>query len=321
MQDKIKLIIIMGLLAMLAVSIFIGLKTYASRRALELERNSLRDENDALVKKIEEAIKERKQLQDKANELSNDLDKASKEKQDIQQQYTLIAKERDDLSEKIKALQKNNELLRGDLSNLQREKQRLGQRLEDNLAPIRNENDQLKQQLDKINALKSSLEADLGKLKGEKSDLERKLNQVDSVLQQNLTKYKYLSVKEQLDAMSGGGTTQAQAAEPTQPEKDSVELPPIVVKPQAQSKPETPLRMKKAIPAKPMGTVLELNKDNKFVIVDLGVETGIKLGDTFKVYRQGNPIATIEVIQIRQSISACDIKEEITPIESGDIVR
>ncbi|MBI3990674.1 MAG: hypothetical protein HY350_00845 [Candidatus Omnitrophica bacterium] len=321
MQDKIKLIIIVGLLAMLAASIFIGLQTYASRRALELERNSLRDENEALVKKIEEVIKAKKELQDKANVLNNDLDKASKEKQDIQQRYELIAKERDGFSEKIKALEKNNELLRGDLSNLQREKQRLGQRLEDNLAPIRNENDQLKQQLDKLNTLKSNLEADLGKIKGEKSDLERKLNQVDTVLQQALTKYKYLSVKEQLDAISGAGTPQAEAAEPMQPEKDSVELSPIVVKPQAQSKPEIPLRLKKTVPAKPMGTVLEINKETQFVIVDLGVETGIKLDDVFKVYRQGNQIATIEVIQVRQSISACDIKEEMTPIEAGDIVR
>jgi len=48
---------------------------------------------------------------------------------------------------------------------------------------------------------------------------------------------------------------------------------------------------------------------------------GAKLGDTFKVYKQGNPIATVEVIQVRQSIAACDIKEETTPIEAGDIVR
>lgn len=313
---------------MLVVSIFIGLQTYTLKRSLEAERNKLKNENEILAKRAEEAIQERKQIQEKADALISDLDKASKEKQDFQQQYMLIAKERDDLSEKIKTLQKNNELLRGDLSNLQREKQRLGQRLEDNLAPIKDENDKLKQQLDKLSALKSSLEADLEKTKGEKSGLERKLSQIDSVLQQSLTRFKYFTIKEQLDSIAGTGTAaaqpQAQTAQPlksTQLDKDSVVLPPIIVKPQAESKPETPLRLKNNIYSKPIGTVLELNKENKFIIVDLGLEGGIKLGDTFEVYKQGNPIATIEVIQVRQSISACDIREEMMPVEVGDIVR
>ena len=56
------------------------------------------------------------------------------------------------------------------------------------------------------------------------------------------------------------------------------------------------------------------------MVIDLGQDSGIKLGDTFKVYREDKTVATLEVIQARQSISACDIKEEIRPIEVGDIV-
>ena len=57
------------------------------------------------------------------------------------------------------------------------------------------------------------------------------------------------------------------------------------------------------------------------MIVDLGQDAGIKMGDIFNVYRQGVPIATIEVVQVRQSLCAGDIKEEITAIEAGDTVR
>jgi len=317
----------MGLAVMLAVSIFSGLQTYSSKKAMELERNGLRNENQALASKVEEIAKERRQLQEKVSALSSDLDKASQDKQDIQKRYELIIKERDDLVEKLKTLQKNNEKLRGDLNNLTREKQRLGQSLESNLAPLRDENTQLKQQLGNLNSLKTKLEGELGQLKEEKSDFQRRLNQIDALLEQKLTRLRYLSIKDELDAIRGGSSTAetqslaVQAPGPSQPEKESIELPPIVVRPQSQPQPEKPIWQKKGSAAKPTGTVLELNKENKFVIIDLGQDVGTKLGDTFKVYKQGNPIANIEVIQVRQSISACDIKEEIIPIEAGDIVR
>lgn len=324
MQEKIRLIIIIGLAAMLAVSLFIGQQTYSAKKAIELERNGLRNENENLSRKLEEIVKERIQLQGKVNALSNDLDKVSQEKEDIQKQYESLIKERNDLVEKAKTLQKNNEQLRGDLSNLTREKQRLGQRLEDDLAPLIDQNAQLKQQLDNLNILKSKLEVELGQLKGDKSDLERKLNEIDSFLEQSLTGPKYLSLKEQLDIIRSGGTPETRTPE-TQtagPEKESVELPPIVVKPQTQAQAETPLAAKKkSIPVKPTGTVLEIDRENNFVVIDLGQDSGIKLGDTFKVYREDKTVATLEVIQARQSICACDIKEEIAPIEVGDIVR
>ncbi len=302
---------------MLAVSLFIGLQTYTSKKAIELERDGLRNENENLARKIEEIAKERKQLQEKVNTLSKDLDKTDQEKQDIQKQYESIIKERDELAGRIKTLRKDNDQLRGDLSNLIREQQRLGQSLEDSLLPLRNENAELKQQLDNLNGLKSKLETELGQLKGEKSDLERKLNEIDSFLEQRLTEPKYLSLKEQLDAIRS--SSKAETQQTVQPENESVELPPIVVRPQAQA--ETPTWPKKSASVNPTGKVLEVNKEDKFVIIDLGQEVGTKLGDTFKVYKQGNPIATVEAVQVRQSIAACDIKEEIMPIEPGDIVR
>jgi hypothetical protein len=56
--------------------------------------------------------------------------------------------------------------------------------------------------------------------------------------------------------------------------------------------------------------------------VDLGEESGIRAGDSFRVYRDNNQeIATVEVIQVRQNISACDIKKETVSIKIGDTIR
>ncbi len=108
----------------------------------------------------------------------------------------------------------------------------------------------------------------------------------------------------------GGGTA---AAQPPEEEKESVELPTIVVRPQ----PESSAQESKEV----SGNILAINKDNSFVIIDLGLDTGIKVGDTFQVQRDNKFIATIEVIQARKNISACDIKKETEPIKVGDSVR
>jgi len=76
------------------------------------------------------------------------------------------------------------------------------------------------------------METELNQVKAEKSDLERKLDVIDSVLQQKLTRLRYLSIREELDAVAGSDTTQAQAETLKAPTgKESVELPPIVVRP------------------------------------------------------------------------------------------
>lgn len=321
-REKVRLIIMIGLIVMLVISLFTGIRTAGLVSIIKEERNKLRSENEALSKEFDRAVQERKQLEEKVNALSNDLGKASREKSDAQKQYELALKERDGLLEKIGILQKANDQLRGDLSNLQRERQRLGQSMEKNLAPLREENMQLKQQLDNLNSLKVKMEAELNQLKGEKSGLEHKLEMIDEVLQRKLTRYRYFSVKDELDAVTGGAATQTQeqAATVQSSNKESVELPPIVVRPQNQPYPEIP-KAREVSSARPAGSVLEVNRENGFVIIDLGADAGVKMGDTFKAYKQGSAVANLEVIQVRQGISACDIKTELVPVQAGDLVK
>jgi hypothetical protein len=67
--------------------------------------------------------------------------------------------------------------------------------------------------------------------------------------------------------------------------------------------------------------VLSINRDNNFIVVDLGEDAGVKPGDNFRVYREEKPIASVEAIQVRRTISACDIKKETTSVKIGDVVR
>ncbi|MDD4939518.1 MAG: hypothetical protein PHE18_01685 [Candidatus Omnitrophica bacterium] len=317
MDRKVKFVITMALGIMLAISLFNGLATYNAKRALEVEFSSLKVENGNLSKKLNDIARDRKLLEERVTVLNNDLEKSSRETQDLRTRYDSAVKERDELIEKAKTLQKNYDKLRADLANVTREKQKLGQKMEEGLNPLKNENVKLKQELANVNKIKSGLDAELSKLKGEKSGLEQKLSRIDSVLQEKLTNLRYLSIKEELDAI-GAGTQAGQAPSEPQAQKESVELPPIIVKPQT---PAQPFETSSSASARPAGSVLEINKANKFVIVDLGRDSGVKTGDTFRVFRHGSPIAIIEVIQARQGISACDIKEESLPVETGDIVR
>ncbi|MFH1269751.1 MAG: hypothetical protein ABIH75_01655 [Candidatus Omnitrophota bacterium] len=318
MEKKLKLIIIIGLAVILAVSIFIILQTYSAKKALEQERDGLRSENTVLSRKIDEIAAERKQLEGKANALSNDLTKAYQEKDDIQKQYNLTAKERDGLADTSKFWQENAKKLRVDLANITDEKRKLEGNLASDLSPLKEENDKLKKELDDLKSVKGKLEAELWQFIGKNSDFEDKLSQIDSFLRQRLSQAEYATLKAQINGIISSGIPGAQGAAPAE---ESIELPPIVVKPRAEA--ETPLGWlaKKRVSGNPTGTILDVNRENGFVIIDLGQDAGTKVGDIFKVYKEGNPIAALQVIQVRQNISACDIKEESTPIKPGDIVR
>ncbi len=70
-----------------------------------------------------------------------------------------------------------------------------------------------------------------------------------------------------------------------------------------------------------IGKILAVNQDSRFVVIDAGINAGIKIGDSFNVYRDGQNIGTITVIQSRNDISACDIRKEIKPLKIDDGVK
>jgi len=89
-----------------------------------------------------------------------------------------------------------------------------------------------------------------------------------------------------------------------------VELPPIVLE---RSMPErADLSYKGLLNNRtegPKGRIVTVNKEHNFVVIDLGRQNGIEIGTVLDVYRGDLLIGTLEAIQTRDRIAACDIKD------------
>lgn len=103
-----------------------------------------------------------------------------------------------------------------------------------------------------------------------------------------------------------------------------VELPPIVLQRQDYGSSRNAVSSLEQItrPGSLDGRIVTVNREHSFVVIDLGEDDGVDIGTVFNVYRGNLWIASIESIQTRQKISACDIKDvkENFSIEISDVV-
>jgi peptidoglycan hydrolase CwlO-like protein len=236
------------------------------------------------------------QISSLRNELKNiqiTNEQLQREKSALDLDINSLRRDKEDLK---RQLEYNQKVLDSISQELVREKNDKIQ-IEDDLKPIRNENVMLRRQLNTLNSQKINLDRKLEQLKQEEAALEDKLQNLGATLKENV------------------GTAPNQVVkELPREKKEYVELPPIIVRPPA----EPGLT---GTTAKPEGSVLAINQENNFVIISLGLDTGLKIGDALEVYREGKSIATLEVIQARNNISACDIKKGIIPLKIGDMVK
>jgi len=221
-----------------------------------------------------------------------------------------LNRERDELEQQFNYNQKMFDSMASELV-LERNAKRM---LQESSKTLKNENMLLRRQLKGLSSKQAELEDKFMKLQREKVDIDRRFNEMADVLEDRLSKVS--EIKQQLAAVRSGSGGEINIAQPAKEEvRESVELPPIFVRPQSEK-----ITPQEAISAS--GRVLEINKENNFVIIDAGEESGVKTGDTFQVYNmEGRAVATIEAIQVRTKITACDIKKETTPIIVGDTVR
>ncbi len=233
-------------------------------------------------------------IMDYENQLAN-LDKENKE---LSLKIDQLVKEKERLADEIKFKERTLRVMSMDLVSEREE--RAGAVKE--VKKLRNENVSLKRELVLASKEKMNLQNNLKAVKDRKEALENRITDAENVLREKTMAFRDL--QQQLEkAIVGGKKIMAS-------ESASVELPPIVVKPQ------TPglkgLR----------GEVIAVNNDEQFIVVDLGESSGIRPGMLLKAMRQGREIATVEVIETRREISAADVKEVVGgfTIQEGDIV-
>jgi len=240
------------------------------------------------------------QLQREKASLGLEIEGLNREKSDLKRQIEYNKKVMDSIAQ---------ELVRERSDKL---------KIEEGFAPIKSENAALTRQLNGLNDKKIGLEKKISLVQQEKKALENKLSEMETMLIDKISQINGL--KNQLEGIRNVGTSEAGAPAPAAAvteKKDTVELSPIVVRPQDNqvvSKEETKM-------APPSGTILTVNRDSNFVIIDSGEDAGVKTGDNFKVYRAGENIATIKVIKSSKSVAACDIEQENKPVKIGDMIR
>lgn len=258
-------------------------------------------------------LKTKKDLEFQLETLRNELKSAQINNEELQQRKSALEldlksllHEREDLR---RQLEYNQKLTDSIAQEVVREKNDKAQILE-SLKVIKNENVIFRRQLNSLTNRKVKLEKKLQEFQEERAALERRLSEMETMLLEKSSRI--IALEEQWQKISS-------AAKPKKPEeeKESVDLPPIIVRPQVE---EAAMQEDAAV-SQTQGKVLAINKENNFVVINLGETAGIRVGNTFGVYREDQPIATIEVIQTRKDIAACDIKQEIAPISIGDTVK
>lgn len=229
-------------------------------------------------------------------------EKAMEEGRKLDLQFKTVNQARMDLERRLVYNEKLSESLSEDLVREKRDKKSIVDQLEN----IRQENFELKSRLMALGDKKTSLEGRLVDLQQEREVLSKRLAELDSILQERVDQM--VKVKDDIKA------ARMEAKDVSTKDSRVVQLQPIVVKAADESK--------AAGTAAKAGQVLAVNEENNFVIIDVGEDDGVKVGETFSVYRNSQKIGVLEVIQTRKEISAADIKNLSTgsKIKIGDMV-
>lgn len=259
-----------------------------------------------------QVLKERAELELRINELKNmlsdtsiQLEEAKKSKAEFDVELTKLKQSNEDLEKKV--------TYGTDLANnlsLELAKEKNERRAtEDRVGKLREENLSLRYQIKELTSAKVTLEKGLQRLVADKDKLSRRLEETEQIVQSRINDV--LAIKRDIDARLGKTTSYQ-----PQGESKPIELAPIVVKSgaSAAAKPGEGLKASRA-------KIVSIDEANNFVIIDIGENSGVNIGDKFKVFRDNNQIASIEVIQTRKEISAADIKQKSQDIQAGDLVK
>lgn len=255
---------------------------------LEVEVASLKNSLSDMQLKVNEVNETKK-------ELDLQLSKLMQDKQDLERQFDYNK----DYSEKV--IQK----LSADAARESKDKETILKQLNE----IRSENASIRAQLKFLTSDKINLEKKLRLIDEEKQGVESRLISLNQSIESKLEDI--TDLKEDLNNADTITKKSNQAK--------AVELPPIVVSSSSNS--QVAVSGGKIITQSPEGKILSINKENNFVIVDIGQDTNIQKGSQLGVYRLNEKIGDIEIVQVRKNISAADIKQVIKPFRVGDIIK
>lgn len=256
------------------------------RAALEVSVSDLNKQLETMNIRIDELTKDN-------NELTTELNKINQLKAGLERQSGYGEKLSQALSEEL-VREKNDK-----------------RALLEQMAKLQDDYSVLQQQLRDASDEKIMLAKQQQALKEENKLLARKISETDQVLQDRMTEM--LNMKQQLTNIRSDITKDETPGAGAR----VVELPAIVVKAEPDNESATVARGNLS------GNILAVNKENNFVVIDIGESLGVQKGMAFDIYRGNSKVGSVEVIQVRRDITAADIKsqEPGQQIKVGDIAR
>lgn len=224
----------------------------------------------------------------------------NKDNKELSIRIDQLTKEKERFAKNVKFKEKTLRVMSMDLVN-EREERNVAVT---ELKKLRSENVSLKREIITANKQKMKLQNELKKTTKRKDSLERKIMETESVLKDNFLAFEELQT--QLDRVF----TEEKNITDIEPRPVSVELPPIVINPDVSG-----LKGLK-------GEVIAVNREENFIVMDIGETSGLRPGTSLRVVRQDKEIATVEIIETRKEISAADIKEVTDGfiLQEGDTV-
>lgn len=250
-----------------------------------------------------EIEKSRKALDESALQIV-DLQKQAADMQIVIDKLNI---ERDEIIRKIKYGEDLADTLSIELARAKNDQKFTAERAE----KVSSENAKLQLQVKTLTQTKFSLEKTISRLTDDRENIQKKLIESESVIQSRIDdiwKIKQ-NIDQRIETMPKGNENQ-------------VELAPIVINANGTVGTDAPAgNNTSSEKSKDQAHIVSINSDNNFVIIDIGEKDGVKMGDSFRVYRGGKEIGRLEVIQLRRDISAADIKKRFTQLQVGDLVR
>jgi len=256
--------------------------------------------------------------------LRQQLEEVKSKQQDTERNLSDSKKEILALQSALKQTRDNIELITGELEAERKSKEETqanADLLKMELEQQKNMRAELEGKLkDAQKDIKESL-VKLGELETKKTELEAKVNDLEIKSKDLETKLQGIElgtivVSPEASAKKKKAEKAAKKKEAQKAAKQSVKAEPKKEQPAASQE--------KAVAASRgsglEGTILVINKDYNFAVINLGSSDGVKVGSVFSVYHNGNLVGDIKVEKVHDSMSAAGL---VTPdtkeiISEGD---
>lgn len=236
------------------------------------------------------------------------------------QRYTTEKTARQQLESRQAQLEDQNSFLQSEVSRMEQFKQE-NERFLAQIKDYTSQRDNLKKELEGTYQQVSDLKKRIQELESEKAELVQQVNfgQVtDQAMVREAAKLPVVPpTKVEEKKVPGGEAKKKDAQAEVKPENNKSSK-----SDKSEKKTDEKAASKEIVDPRPL-QVLSVNRQFKFVVVNVGLRSHVKLGDTLRVEQNGKLIGRIQVEKLYESFSACAIVEEIQPaqIREGDLVR